>query len=75
MRIAVRKGLGSLVTVICWVALILAILGAINWGLIGVFNFNLVTFLFGTDTLFTKIIYILIGLSGLYSIYYLFKHK
>lgn len=46
-------------------ALTIAIIGAVNWGLIGFFGFNLVAWLFG-DTLFASIIYGLVGLSGLY---------
>lgn len=47
-------------------ALILTTIGAINWGLIGLFDFNLVSTIFGGDGgLFTKIIYILVGISGL----------
>lgn len=48
------------------IALTIAIIGALNWGLIGIFNFNLVGFIFGDMTLFSRIIYILVGLSGLY---------
>lgn len=47
-------------------ALTIAIIGAINWGLIGLFNFNLVSFLFGEMSLLSRIVYILVGLSGLY---------
>lgn len=48
--------------------LTIAIIGAVNWGLIGAFQWNLVETLFGTGTWFTRIIYILVGLSGLYLI-------
>ncbi len=55
------------------IALTLVIIGAINWGLIGLFDFNLVSFIFGgTDSTFTKIIYILVGISGLLCIKSLF---
>lgn len=47
-------------------ALTIAIIGAINWGLIGLFKFNLVAFLFGNMTLLSRIVYVLVGLSGLY---------
>lgn len=47
--------------------LILVVIGCINWGCIGLFNMNLVTMLFG-NSLLTRIIYILVGLSGLYAI-------
>ena len=50
------------------ISLILVIIGAINWGLIGFFNFNLVAFIFGDMTLLARIIYALVGLSGLYLI-------
>ena len=48
--------------------LTLVIIGAINWGLIGFFKFDLVAWLFGTLTLLTRIIYALVGISGLYCI-------
>ncbi len=51
------------------VALTLVIVGAINWGLIGLFNFDLVATIFGgADKLGSKIIYILVGICGLISI-------
>ncbi len=46
--------------------LILVLIGAINWGLIGFFGFDLVSFLFGNMTWLSRIIYGLVGLSGLY---------
>ncbi len=50
-------------------ALVLVIIGAINWGLIGLFDFNLVALIFGgAESMLTKIIYILVGISGLLSI-------
>lgn len=48
--------------------LTIAIIGALNWGLIGFFRFDLVAFLFGEMTLFTRIVYGIVGLSGLYII-------
>ena len=50
------------------IALTLVIVGALNWLLIGLFGFNLVEAIFGTFTWLTRIIYILVGLSGLYSL-------
>jgi uncharacterized membrane protein YuzA (DUF378 family) len=50
------------------IATTLVIIGAINWGLIGLFDFNLVALLFGgAESVLTKIIYILVGISGLLS--------
>lgn len=48
--------------------LAIAIIGAINWGLIGFFQFDLVAFLFGEMTLFSRIVYGIVGISGLYII-------
>lgn len=50
------------------VSLTLVIIGALNWLLIGVFRFDLVAFLFGNMTLLSRIVYILVGLCGLYLI-------
>ena len=50
------------------IALLLVIIGALNWGLIGAFNFNLVDTLFGVMSWVSRIVYILVGLSGLWSI-------
>jgi len=49
-------------------ALTIAIIGALNWGLIGLFNFNLVSFLFGDMSWLSRIVYILVGICGLYII-------
>lgn len=49
-------------------ALTVAIIGAVNWGLIGLFRFDLVAFLFGDMSWLSRIIYVLVGLCGLYLI-------
>ena len=54
------------------IALVLIIIGAINWGLIGFFKFNLVDTIFGIMTVLTIIIYALVGISGLWGIKLLF---
>ena len=59
--------------VLDWIALILVIIGGLNWGLIGVFNFNLVTAIFGAIPVIATIIYILVGVAALWTIVYLFK--
>lgn len=61
--------------VIDTIALILVIIGAINWGLIGFFNFNLVDTIFGAMSVISRIIYGLVGISGLWCIRLLFDHK
>lgn len=48
------------------IALTIAIIGAVNWGLIGFFSFDLVALIFGNMTWISRIIYALVGLSGLY---------
>ena len=54
------------------IALVLIIIGAINWGLVGIFNFNLVDAIFGTMSVISRIIYALVGISGLWRIKLLF---
>lgn len=54
--------------VIDGIALTAVIIGAINWGLIGFFNFNLVDSIFGTMSIMSRIIYALVGICGLYAI-------
>ena len=61
--------------VIDTIALVLIIIGAINWGLIGLFNFNLVDTLFGTMSVVSRIIYSLVGLSGFWGFKLLFDNK
>ena len=51
-----------------YIALVLVVIGALNWGLIGLFNFDLVRIIFGEMTLLTRIVYGLVGLSGLYAL-------
>ena len=50
------------------------IVGAVNWGLIGILDFNLVTFLFGDGSILSRIVYTLVGISGLVNIGILFSH-
>ncbi len=56
-------------------ALILVIIGGLNWGLIGFMNFNLVTAIFGSATMLTKIIYDLVGLAAIYLAFISFAGK
>ena len=55
-------------------SLVLVIIGAINWGLVGLFGFDLVGFIFGgTDALISRIIFTVVGLAGLWAISILFQ--
>ena len=57
-------------------SLLLVIVGAVNWGLIGLFQFDLVAFLFGGQgALISRIVYALVGAAGLWSISLLFKER
>ena len=55
------------------IALVLIIIGAINWGLIGFFKFDLVDAIFGQMSVLSRIIYALVGISGLWGIKLLFE--
>ena len=56
-------------------ALTLSIIGAVNWGLIGLFKFDLVAFLFGSMTLLSRIIYTIVGICGIYLISFYVKKE
>lgn len=49
-----------------WLALILVIIGGINWGIYGIWGYDLVAVIFGSITIIAKIIYILVGISAVY---------
>lgn len=51
-----------------YIALVLVIIGAVNWGLIGFLGFDLVRVIFGDMTLISRIIYAVVGIAGLYSL-------
>jgi len=68
------KGSGNMkISNIGWVAFVLVVVGAVNWGLVGVFDYNLVAHIFGQGSVVSKIIYGLVGVSGLYMIFEVFK--
>jgi len=58
-----------------WITLILMLIGAINWGLVGIFNFDLVGGIFGSMSALARIIYTLVGLSGIYWLFMAGKIK
>ena len=49
------------------IALVLVIIGALNWGLVGLFDINLVSLIFGVDSLLSNIVYVLVGIAGIVS--------
>ena len=54
--------------VVNYIALTLVIVGALNWLLVGLFQFNLVDTIFGAGSIIARIVYILVGIAGLWSI-------
>jgi len=60
-------------SIVDWIALILIIVGGLNWGLVGAFKFDLVAAIFGTGSVIARIVYILVGLSAIYNLLMLRK--
>jgi len=56
-----------------WIAMVLVIVGGLNWGLVGLFNLDLVAAIFGSIPLLQNIVYVLVGISAVYMIYYAAK--
>jgi uncharacterized protein len=63
----------NIMTLLKGLTIALVIIGALNWGLVGAFHFNLVTTLFGDLSVVTRMIYILVGLAGIYKLFLLLK--
>ncbi len=59
--------------VIDWIAIVLVIIGGLNWGLVGLFGFDLVDAVLGSIPILAKIVYILVGIAAIYMIYYVAK--
>jgi len=57
------------------IAFVLLLIGGINWGLVGMFNYNVVTALLGDGTTMTKVVYGMVGLGGLYEAFKFFRSK
>jgi len=49
-----------------WIAVVLLVIGGLNWGLIGLFGFDLIAFIFGSFTMVSRILYVLVGISAFY---------
>ena len=61
--------------VIKWIAWILVVIGALNWGLVGLFNYDLVASLFGAGSVIANVIYVLVGVSALWLAVMKFTNK
>lgn len=59
--------------VLDWIAFVLVIIGGLNWGLVGVFKFDLVEAILGSIPVLARIVYTLVGVAAIYMIYYLVK--
>jgi uncharacterized membrane protein YuzA (DUF378 family) len=57
------------------ISFILVLIGALNWGLLGLLNFNLVSFIFGSIPFLARAIYILVGVSAVNIIVFIFRNK
>lgn len=55
------------------IALILVIVGGLNWGFVGLFNFDLVGAIFGAGSALSRIVYIIVGLAAVYMVYFTTK--
>jgi uncharacterized membrane protein YuzA (DUF378 family) len=55
------------------IALVLVIIGAINWGLVGLFRFDLVAAILGSDSIPARVVYVLVGIAGLWCLSLLFR--
>lgn len=56
-----------------WLALVLVIVGGLNWGLVGLFGFDLVAAIFGAMSMLSRIVYSLVGLAAVYMVYFATK--
>lgn len=61
--------------VLDWIVIVLVVIGALNWGLVGIFRYDVVKSILGDMTTLTRIIYTLVGLSGLYLIFTVGKYN
>ncbi len=60
-------------TVVDYIALVLVLVGGLNWGLVGFFDVNLISLIFGDATVITRVLYALVGLAAVYTIFFLAK--
>lgn len=56
-------------TTLDWIAFVLAVVGALNWGLVGIFQWDLVAAIFGDMSTITRVIYSLVGVAAVYRIF------
>ena len=67
-RAALREG-HSTMSAVDYIAMVLLIIGGLNWGMVGLFNIDVVASIFGPESAVSRVIYTLVGIAALYSIY------
>ena len=72
-RTGTDRAMGRRIGAFDWLAMVLMIIGGINWGLVGLMNIDLVAAVFGDGTMAARSVYALVGLAALYSIYTMSK--
>ncbi|NML59971.1 DUF378 domain-containing protein [Massilia sp. RP-1-19] len=60
---------GTYLNALDWAATVLMIVGGLNWGLVGAFDYNVVAALFGSDSPLTRLVYAFVGIAALYGAY------
>jgi uncharacterized membrane protein YuzA (DUF378 family) len=68
-RAALREGQHAAMNAIDYIAMVLLIIGGLNWGMVALFNVDVVATLFGAGSALTRLVYVVVGLAALYSIY------
>jgi uncharacterized protein len=66
---SVTHGASSTMNAVDWIAMVLLIVGGINWGLVGLFGFDLVAAIFGEMSALSRLVYVLVGASALWCLY------
>ncbi len=67
-RVALREG-NFVMSAVDYIAMVLLIIGGLNWGMVGLFNIDVVSTIFGAESALTRVIFVLVGIAALYSIY------
>jgi uncharacterized membrane protein YuzA (DUF378 family) len=65
----IAHGARSTMNAVDWIAMVLLIIGGINWGLVGLFGFDLVAAIFGDMSALSRLVYILVGVAALWCLY------
>ncbi len=61
--------------ILSWVTLVLVVIGALNWALVGLFRFDLVAFLLGPLSILSRIVYVAVGVAGVYMLIFISLKK